>query len=44
MTPNEYRLRHPRCRTCVYLEGSTKDCQGYKRYSAKNKKSEECKR
>lgn len=37
MTPNDYRLRHPRCRTCVYWEGGARDCQGYKRCSAKNK-------
>ena len=37
MTPNDYRLRHPRCSTCVYWEGGARDCKGYKRCSAKNK-------
>ena len=37
MTPDDYRLRHSRCRTCVYWEGGAKDCQGYKRCRVKNK-------
>lgn len=37
MTPNEYRLRHKRCCTCVYWEGGARDCKGYKRCKAKNK-------
>lgn len=37
MTPNDYRLRHPRCCTCVYWEGGAKDCKGYKRCRVKNK-------
>lgn len=37
MTPNDYRLRHPRCCTCVYWEGGARDCKGYKRCRVKNK-------